>query len=189
MAVDYRRQYTPEQLEPLWPSGIIRLTVASLCTLAVMTVLAVLPVILDHWGMGDWIKESEPADPRVTPIHIRPEWYFLAAYQCLKLFPSEFLGLSGKTLGVATQAAFMLAAILLPFWARRGGDRAPGMLHGLCVTLVIVVLVAFTFWAVWPPRPLMAITVCSVVLLFYVLIAGERRSIRRVFRRRKGAPK
>ncbi len=189
MGVDYRRQYTPEQLEPIWPDGIIRLTVASLCTLTVLIVLAVLPVILDYWGMGDWIKESEPADPRVTPIHIRPEWYFLAMYQCLKLFPAEFLGLSGKTLGVLSQAGCILAVILLPFWARRRADRPPSVLHWLIVTVVIVVFVAFTLWAAWPPRPLLVITVVTVMVLFYVLIAGERRIIRRVFRGRRDAPR
>jgi ubiquinol-cytochrome c reductase cytochrome b subunit len=30
----------------------------------------------------------------VTPEHIKPEWYFLWAYQTLKIFPSEMLGLS-----------------------------------------------------------------------------------------------
>ncbi len=181
MAVDYRRQYTPEQLEPLWPDGIIRLAVSSLCMLAVMTVLAVLPVILEHWGMGYLMEESEPADPRVTPIHLRPEWYFLAVYQSLKLFPMEFLGLSGKTLGVLSQAVFMLAVVLLPFGARRRSQRPPGVVHGFCVTAVIAVFVAFTLWADWPPSPLMGITVCAVLVLFYVLLAGERRRIRRVF--------
>jgi ubiquinol-cytochrome c reductase cytochrome b subunit len=34
----------------------------------------------------------EPADPFFTPPHIKPEWYFLANYQTLKLVPSKFLG-------------------------------------------------------------------------------------------------
>jgi ubiquinol-cytochrome c reductase cytochrome b subunit len=31
-----------------------------------------------------------PADPFNTPEHIKPEWYFLASYQFLKIIPSEF---------------------------------------------------------------------------------------------------
>lgn len=31
-----------------------------------------------------------PADPFNTPDHIKPEWYFLASYQLLKIIPSEF---------------------------------------------------------------------------------------------------
>ncbi len=87
MPVDYRKQYSTEQVEPLWPSALIRGAVAALCTLAVMIVLAVLPVVLDHQSADQWTADMEPADPRRTPIHIRPEWYFLASFQWLKLFP------------------------------------------------------------------------------------------------------
>lgn len=36
---------------------------------------------------------NTPADPFKTPSHIRPEWYFLAPYQMLKLIPNKFLGI------------------------------------------------------------------------------------------------
>jgi ubiquinol-cytochrome c reductase cytochrome b subunit len=35
-----------------------------------------------------------PANPLITPVHIRPEWYFHAPYQMLKLIPSKFLGIA-----------------------------------------------------------------------------------------------
>ncbi len=35
-----------------------------------------------------------PADPFKTPAHIKPEWYFLAPYQMLKLIPNKFIGVS-----------------------------------------------------------------------------------------------
>lgn len=37
---------------------------------------------------------NRPADPFKTPAHVRPEWYFLAPYQLLKLIPNKFLGIS-----------------------------------------------------------------------------------------------
>lgn len=49
-----------------------------------------------------------PADPFDTPEHIKPEWYFMASYQFLKLVPSEFGALVIQTVGV-------LAFVLLPF--------------------------------------------------------------------------
>ena len=183
MAVDYRQQYTPQQLAPFWPDEVIRLAVVALCTLAVITVLAILPVILNAWGLEHLIEESEPADARVTPEHIRPEWYFLAVYQHLKVVPQEFLGLSGKTVGVLSQGVFMLAVMLLPFWARRGAHRPPGRLHRVSVTLVIAVFLVFTLWAVWPPPVLLTIAVVVVLLLFYTLLTSERRNVRRVLRR------
>lgn len=39
-------------------------------------------------------EASVPADAFKTPENIRPEWYFLAPYQMLKLIPNKFLGIS-----------------------------------------------------------------------------------------------
>jgi len=39
-------------------------------------------------------EANTPADPFKTPGHVRPEWYFLAAYQMLKLIPNKFLGIT-----------------------------------------------------------------------------------------------
>jgi len=54
-----------------------------------------------------------PANPLVTPAHIKPEWYFLANYQTLKLFPSEIIG-------IIVQVLAMTFLALLPFI-----DRSP----------------------------------------------------------------
>ena len=58
-----------------------------------------------------------PANPFVTPSHIKPEWYFLANYQTLKIFPNELIGLS-------MQGAAMTLLALLPF-VDRGRERHP----------------------------------------------------------------
>lgn len=58
-----------------------------------------------------------PADPFVTPSHIKPEWYFLANYQTLKIFPNELIGLS-------LQGAAMTFLALLPF-VDRSSERHP----------------------------------------------------------------
>jgi len=39
-------------------------------------------------------EATVPADPLKTPESIRPEWFFLAPYQMLKLIPNKFLGIS-----------------------------------------------------------------------------------------------
>ena len=57
------------------------------------------------------------ANPFQTPAHIKPEWYFLANYQTLKLFPNEFIGLS-------VQGAAMTFLALLPF-LDRGEEKHP----------------------------------------------------------------
>src|ERR1039457_4057668 len=58
-----------------------------------------------------------PANPLVTPAHIKPEWYFLANYQTLKIFPNELIGLS-------VQGVAMTFLALLPF-IDRGRERHP----------------------------------------------------------------
>lgn len=82
----------------------------------------------------------EPADPFNTPEHIKPEWYFLWAYQSLKIFPSEFLGL-------AAQGAAMGFLAVLPF-IDRGLERRPAK-RPVFVTLYllgILLFVGLSFW-------------------------------------------
>ena len=82
----------------------------------------------------------EPADPFVTPPHIKPEWYFLWAYQTLKIFPSEIIGLG-------IQGLFMTFLALLPF-IDRGGESRPVKrpLFVTCYVLGILLFVAISIW-------------------------------------------
>ncbi len=82
----------------------------------------------------------EPADPFVTPTGIKPEWYFLWAYQTLKLFPSKVLGLS-------IQGAVLLLLLLLPFLDRspeRRPARRPLFVAGYVVGIAI--FLALSMW-------------------------------------------
>ena len=81
-----------------------------------------------------------PADPFVTPPGIKPEWYFLWAYQTLKIFPSELIGLG-------VQGAFMTFLALLPFIdhsPERRPARRPIFITGFF--LVIFLFVAISIW-------------------------------------------
>lgn len=82
----------------------------------------------------------EPADPFVTPPHIKPEWYFLWAYQTLKIFPSEIIGLG-------VQGAFMTFLALLPF-IDRSPERRPAHrpIFVTCYILCILLFVAISIW-------------------------------------------
>jgi ubiquinol-cytochrome c reductase cytochrome b subunit len=82
----------------------------------------------------------EPADPFVTPAHIKPEWYFLWAYQTLKIFPSKILGLGA-------QAALMTFLALLPF-IDRGPERRPARrpLFVTCFVLGILIIIGISIW-------------------------------------------
>jgi ubiquinol-cytochrome c reductase cytochrome b subunit len=53
-------------------------------------------------------EAAVPADSFKTPENIRPEWYFLAPYQILKLIPNKFLG-------ITFQLILLAVFILWPF--------------------------------------------------------------------------
>ena len=81
-----------------------------------------------------------PANPFQTPAHIKPEWYFLANYQILKIFPSEIIGLT-------VQGAAMTFIALLPF-VDRGDERHPlkRPLFMVCAIGGIVVFIVLSLW-------------------------------------------
>ncbi len=60
---------------------------------------------------------GEPADPLHTPAGIKPEWYFLPAYQMLKYVP--------EAVGVMVPPLFLLLLLLWPFLLDRSPERHP----------------------------------------------------------------
>ncbi|MBI4389193.1 MAG: cytochrome bc complex cytochrome b subunit, partial [Nitrospinae bacterium] len=74
-----------------------------------------------------------------TPEHIKPEWYFLAPYQFLKLIP-ELTALVVQTLGI-------LALVFLPFLER--SDKKGIRQRPLFSLLAIGILVFWIWLTVW----------------------------------------
>lgn len=106
--------------------------------------LAVL-VALTFFAPGLFIPPAafEPADPFITPPSIKPEWYFLWAYQTLKIFPSEIIGLG-------VQGAFMTLLALWPFMDRsteRRPKRRP--IFVVCFVLGITIFIGISLWGHW----------------------------------------
>ncbi|QXE90880.1 cytochrome b [Geomonas subterranea] len=102
---------------------------------------AVFLAVVFFWpGMPFTPDAFVPADPFKTPAHIKPEWYFLANYQTLKIFPSELLGLS-------VQAAAMTFLALLPF-IDRSPERHP-LKRPVFLTLVIAGILLWIALSVW----------------------------------------
>lgn len=82
----------------------------------------------------------EPADPFTTPAHIKPEWYFLWAYQTLKIFPSKLIGLG-------VQGAFMTFLALLPF-LDFGVERRPAR-RPVFVTIYFLLMLLILAISIW----------------------------------------
>jgi CBS domain-containing protein len=124
---------------PFWPNHLLKEVVAALLVIAFMVVLVVA-------SPAPMLKE---ADPFSTPAHIKPEWYFLAAYQFLK-FAEVFRPIgewAPKALGVGIMGVVMAALVLFPFLDRnpnRKPSRRPfALTFGVMVTLAFI---GFTIW-------------------------------------------
>jgi quinol-cytochrome oxidoreductase complex cytochrome b subunit len=91
-------------------------------------------VIIGILGAFNPVGLEEPADPMVTPDHVKPEWYFLALYQLLKYVP--------KTAGVIIPIVGVLIALIWPFLDRKENNskqtRARWIFSIVFMTLLIV---------------------------------------------------
>ena len=81
-----------------------------------------------------------PADPFNTPEHIKPEWYFLASYQFLKIIPSEF----GALILMSIAA---LLFVFLPFVDR--SEEVNILKRPVFLTLVLACIAGFVGLTIW----------------------------------------
>jgi ubiquinol-cytochrome c reductase cytochrome b subunit len=101
---------------------------------------------------GLYVKGLEPpADPFTTPEHIKPEWYFLAVYQLLKIVPKEVFGIQdfNKPATIIISGLFFLAVMLLPWLDRTPPDAQHPRKRPILTVLGIgffIFLIVFTIW-------------------------------------------
>lgn len=137
---DPYKDWPKEKLgHPFFPHHMVVQLIQFLCVFALLIVLSTLIP-----------APMEPkADPFTTPEHIKPEWYFLAAYQFLKIAEKlSFLGKwAPKLVGVLGQGLGILLLFSIPF-IDRNPERHPAkrklaILAGICGVLLFIV---FTIW-------------------------------------------
>ena len=93
--------------KPFWPYHVLKDLTSCYIVIAILVTLALL--FPPHLG--------DPANPFLTPIGIKPEWYFLPAYQLLKYVP--------EAVGVQVPPMFLFLLLLLPFVIDRSPHRHP----------------------------------------------------------------
>jgi cytochrome b6 len=124
----------PPQLKFV-PNFLLRELVGWYLALAVLAALAAfLP-----WELG---RKADAFAP--VPAGIKPEWYFLAAFQTLKQLPSHILGIEGELLGVIGMGLAMGALVLLPFLDRRSSREEPSPWITVAGVVALVYLVVMT---------------------------------------------
>lgn len=80
-----------------------------------------------------------PADPMDTPVHIKPEWYFLFLYQLLRFIP--------ETIGATAPVVGLLLIALLPFLDRNEDQSTRTVRIRFWIAVAAVLLfIGLTIW-------------------------------------------
>ncbi|MFH2056180.1 MAG: cytochrome bc complex cytochrome b subunit [bacterium] len=130
-----------KMMMPFFPNFLYRELLIWLIVLNLLAVLAVFfpdGIGVVHWPLG---AKADPFAP--PPAVIRPEWYFMFAFQALKFLPAHVLFLEGELVGIIVMSLGGLAWLLAP-WLTRAYElkRKPSMLmtFGRIVVLFILVM-------------------------------------------------
>jgi cytochrome b6-f complex subunit 4 len=101
--------------------------------------LVVIALIIAAAGMINPVGLGDPADPMDTPLHVKPEWYFLALYQLLKYIP--------KTAGVVIPLIAVVLVTIWPFIDRKPDkSRKTQRIRAIIALIAVVVFIAGTIW-------------------------------------------
>lgn len=105
-------------------------------------------VIVGIIGMFKPVGLGDPADPLDTPLHVKPEWYFLFLYQLLKVVPDYvFFGqIEGRMFITVAVIVGLIVFMLLPFFERREDTKRAWWIRGILSALAILIIVALTIW-------------------------------------------
>ncbi len=119
----------PAKHFPFFPNHFLMEVIIGMCLALVLTFMVVVfPARL-----------GPPADPFITPEHIKPEWYFYFTFRWLKLTSLQ-IGVVG------TNLAFLLL-LAWPFFDRKLEKKFPG--KEISVWLGIVAIIVLTVLTVW----------------------------------------
>ncbi len=108
--------------------------------------IGVLALVIGGLGMFFPVGLQPPADPLDTPLHVKPEWYFLALYQMLKFVPSSILGMEGPMFAVVMMVVAVLAVVLWPFLDRKPDNKNAMRIRIVLSIVAVILAIALTIW-------------------------------------------
>jgi cytochrome b6-f complex subunit 4 len=133
-------EHKSEDSIPFFPDHIRTEFYVVLGILAVVLIIGII-ALFKPVGLGD------PADPLNTPLHVKPEWYFLALYQILKKIPPMILGIQGKIIGVALPILLVGVILVWPFIDHKSDKSRRIYLYRMAfVILAILIIIGLTIW-------------------------------------------
>jgi cytochrome b6 len=122
---------------PFFPHYVLHDVMWWYVALAVLAALA----LFFPWELGIKADAFAPVPPG-----IRPEWYFLAMFQVLKLLPAHVLGVEGEVLGVVGFVLAALVLLLLPFLDRGAAEGRSSRLVTMGGVVALAYMVVFTVY-------------------------------------------
>jgi len=130
----YRRTVYPESY-PFYPNFVLKEAL-------MITIFLALTFFIISFMPNFFMPEAAntPANPFKTPAHVKPEWYFLAPYQILRLVPNKFFG-------ITIQILLILLFLFWPFIDRT--EERNILKRPLLLVLFIVLLSLWVVLTVW----------------------------------------
>jgi len=117
---------------PLWPDHVF----TELIMVSIIMILLVVLSLLFPAHLG------EPANPNVTPLHIKPEWYFYPVFRWLKI--------TNLQVGVIGPIIFILLLFTWPFIDRILERKFPGKEIAFWIGVAgLVTINVFLFWEIF----------------------------------------
>jgi len=145
--VDWANKPASEKrYQKFFPNFLLRDLLVWLIVLNILAVLAVLfpdGVGAIHWPLG---AKADPFAP--PPAVIRPEWYFMFAFQALKLLPAHVWFIEGELFGIGVFTIGGLIWTLAPYLNRRSVKGQPSKLFtafGLLVLAFVIVMTSLGY--------------------------------------------
>jgi ubiquinol-cytochrome c reductase cytochrome b subunit len=108
--------------------------------------IVILALVVGTLGMLFPVGIGAPADPLNTPLHVKPEWYFLALYQLLKYVPSTVLGIEGPTFAVTMMVVAVIVLAIWPFLDKKADSKKAMRIRAIGVAVFVLLAITLTIW-------------------------------------------
>ncbi len=102
----------------------------------VVIIILILMILVGIVGLISPIGLEPPADPMVTPDHVKSDWYFLFLYEMLKYVP--------KTIGVLIPIIGLILIMIWPFLDRRRDTHRARNVRWLIVIVGSIIVIGLT---------------------------------------------